>query len=94
MNAARPASAALLSVPVREHCPFLPMRSMFGVRKSHNAVIVGADVEPADVIAKDNQDVRFFGPLKRLSFTIQFLLRSGKSAGSVLLRSFVDNVDP
>ena len=51
---------ALLAIPVGEH------RTFFGdavdVRGAvpHDAVIVGADVEPADVIAPDDQDVRLF----------------------------------
>ncbi len=51
---------ALLAIPVGEH------RAFFGdavdVRGPipHDAVVVGADVEPADVIAPDDQDVRLF----------------------------------
>ena len=33
------------------------MRSMFGRAIAHDAVVVGADVEPADVVAPDDQDV-------------------------------------
>ena len=53
--------AALLAVPVREHRPLL--RQAIDVRGAvpHDAVVVGADVEPADVVAPDDQDVRFLG---------------------------------
>ena len=50
--------AALFAVPVGEH------RAFFGdavdVRRAvaHHAVIVGAHVEPADVVGHDHQDVR------------------------------------
>ena len=33
------------------------MRSMLGVLVPHHPVIVSADVEPADVIAEDHEDV-------------------------------------
>ena len=54
-----PGGAALLAVPVGEHRPFLG--DAVDVRRPvpHDAVVVGADVEPADVVAPDDEDVRF-----------------------------------
>jgi hypothetical protein len=61
MKAAPPGGAALLSVPVSEH------RAFFGnavdVRRTvaHRAVIVGADVPPAYVVAPYDKNVGLVG---------------------------------
>lgn len=51
--------AALLPVPVGEHRAF--MREAVNVRCtiSHESMVVGADVEPANIVSPDNQNVRF-----------------------------------
>src|SRR5262245_53447210 len=51
--------ATLLSVPVGEEAPFLG--DAIDVRRPvpHDAVVVGADVEPADVVAPDDEDIWF-----------------------------------
>src|SRR5205823_3182599 len=53
-----PGRAALLSVPVGEACAF--PGDAVDVRRpvSHDAAVVAARVEPADVIAPDDEDVR------------------------------------
>src|SRR5262245_4476769 len=50
--------AALLSVPVGEVAPVPGDAVDVGRAVAHDAVVVHADVEPADVIAPDDQDVR------------------------------------
>src|SRR5262249_13986263 len=54
-------SAALLSVPVGEECAFFGDAVDVGGAISHGAVVVCADVEPADVVAPDNEDIGFCG---------------------------------
>ena len=51
--------ATLLPVPVGEQRAFLG--DAVDVRRlvAHHALVVGAEVEPADVVAPDDQDVRF-----------------------------------
>ena len=53
--------ATLLSVPVGEHRTFLSEAIDVGSTVSHDAVVVGADIEPADVVAPDDENVRFVG---------------------------------
>ena len=57
-----PGGAALLPVPVGEHRAFLGDPVDVGGLIPHDAVVVGADVEPADVIAPDDENVWFFAP--------------------------------
>jgi hypothetical protein len=60
VNEGRAASgAALLAVPVGEQGAFL--RDTVDVRRlvAHHALVVGADVEAADVVAPDDEDVGF-----------------------------------
>ncbi|MNE43646.1 hypothetical protein D3C80_1378330 [compost metagenome] len=51
--------AGLLAVGVGEQSPF--PGDAVDVRRlvAHHALVVGADVEDADVVAEDHQDVRF-----------------------------------
>src|SRR5208282_195782 len=51
--------AALLTVPVGEHRSFF--RDAIDVRRlvAHDAMVVGADVEPADVISPEDEDIGF-----------------------------------
>ena len=51
--------ATLLSVPVGKYCTFF--RNTVDIRRlvTHDAHVVGADVELADIITPDNQDVGF-----------------------------------
>ena len=51
-------SAALLAVPVGEDRAFLADAVDIGRAVAHDAHVVGADIEPADVVAHDEQDVR------------------------------------
>ena len=51
--------AALLAVPVGEQSPFLGDAVDVGRPVAHHAEVVGADVPVADVVAPENQDVRF-----------------------------------
>ncbi len=50
--------AALLAVPVGEHRAFLGDAIDVGRAISHDAVVVRADIEPADVVAPDDENVR------------------------------------
>ena len=50
--------AALLAVPVGEDRAFLADAVDVGRAVAHDAHVVGADIEPADVVAHDEQDVR------------------------------------
>ena len=50
--------AALLAIPVGEDRAFLADAVDVGRAVAHDAHVVGADVEPADVVAHDEQDVR------------------------------------
>ena len=56
-----PGGAALLAVPVGEERAFLGDAVDVGRPVAHHAVVVGADVELADVVAPDDQDVRLGG---------------------------------
>ncbi len=47
--------ATLLAVPIREQRAFLGHAVDVGRAVAHKAVIVSADVEPADVVSPDNQ---------------------------------------
>src|SRR5512132_3508892 len=51
--------AALLSVPVSEKRAFFGDAVNVWSAKSHDAVVVGADVVPADIVTPDDQNVRF-----------------------------------
>ena len=51
--------AALLTVPVREQRALLGEAVDIGRLVAHHAQVVGADVEAADVIAPDDEDVGF-----------------------------------
>ena len=53
--------AALLAVEVGEHRAFLGDAVDVGRAIAHDAVVVAADVEPADVVGHDEQDVRLVG---------------------------------
>src|SRR6185369_4397765 len=52
-------SAALLTVPVGKHRAFFDYPVDIGRTVTHYSVVVSADVEPTDIIAPDNQYVRF-----------------------------------
>src|SRR5262249_24353 len=58
---------ALLAVPVGEHRAVL--RDTINVRRAitHDAVVVGADIEPANVIAPDDENVGFRGCHRQVS---------------------------
>jgi hypothetical protein len=58
MKAARTGGAALLSVEVGEHRAFLRDAVEIGRAIAHDAVVVATQIEPADVIGHDEQDVR------------------------------------
>ena len=51
--------AALPAVPVGEQRPFVGDTVDVGCLVAHHAAVVGADIEPTDVVAPDNQDVGF-----------------------------------
>ncbi len=51
--------AALLAVPVGEQRAFFGDAVDVGGFVTHHALVVGADIEPADVIAPDDKDVGF-----------------------------------
>ena len=51
--------AALLAVPVGEQRAFLGDAVDVGRLVAHHALVVGADVPVADVVAPDDQDVGF-----------------------------------
>jgi hypothetical protein len=53
--------AALLAVPVGVHAAFPGDPVDVGRAVAHHAVVVGADIEPTDVIAPDDEDVRLAG---------------------------------
>ena len=53
--------AALLAVPVGEHRPFPSHAVDVGRAVPHDAVIVGTDVVPADVVAPENQNIGLLG---------------------------------
>ena len=55
--------AALLAVVVQEANAFLGDAVDVGRLVAHQAVAVGADVGDADVVAEDDEDVRFLGPV-------------------------------
>ena len=50
--------AALLAIPVSKNGAFLADPVDVGRAIAHNAHVVGADIEPTDVVAHDKQDVR------------------------------------
>src|SRR5262245_259638 len=52
--------AALLPVPIGKHTAFFKDTIYIGRPIAHYAVVVGADIEPSDVITPDDQDVWFF----------------------------------
>ena len=56
--------AALLAVPVGEQRAFLGDAVDVGRFVAHHALIVGADVEAADVVTPDDQDVGLVGGLR------------------------------
>ena len=76
--------AALLAVPIREHRAFLGDAIDVRGLVAHDAVVVGADIEPADVVAPDDQDVRLTG-LRHLDAPLLLLclVRRGVGAESV-----------
>jgi hypothetical protein len=51
--------AALLTVEVREHRPLFGDAIEIGRPIAHHAVVVATEIEPADVVRHDEQDVRF-----------------------------------
>ena len=53
--------AALLPVEVGEHRAFLRDAVEVGRAIAHQAVVVAAEIEPADVVGHDEQDVRLVG---------------------------------
>jgi hypothetical protein len=59
MKACAASRTALLSVEIGEDRALFAMRSMIGRAVAHDAQIVGADIEPADIVAHDEKDVRF-----------------------------------
>ena len=65
MKAARPGGAALLAVPVGEQRTLGGDAVDVGRLVAHHAVVVGADVELADVVAPDDDDVRLLRVLRR-----------------------------
>ena len=54
-------SAALLPVEVGEHRAFLGDPVDVGRAVAHDAVVVATDVEPADVVRHDEENVRLAG---------------------------------
>jgi hypothetical protein len=52
-----PGGAALLAVPVGEDSPFPADAVDIGRAVAHDSHVVGADIEPADVVSHDEQDV-------------------------------------
>ncbi len=50
---------ALLSVPIRKQAAFFRNSIYVGRAISHDAMVVCADIEPADIITPDDQDVWF-----------------------------------
>src|SRR5262249_40022067 len=91
--------AALLAVPVGEHPAFL--RNAVDVRRPvpHDTVVVGADIEPADVIAPDDEDVGLLGrhrstpslscPLPHRRTELQTLLSCHPGTPAAWARGFV-----
>jgi hypothetical protein len=59
INAARPRRAALLSIPVSEKRAFFGDAVNVLGAVSHDSVVVRADIEPADIVTPDDQNVRF-----------------------------------
>jgi hypothetical protein len=57
--------AALLAIPVGEQCTLRGNAIDIGRLVAHHAVVVGADVELADIIAPDDHDVRLLRVLRR-----------------------------
>src|SRR4030095_4145552 len=51
--------AALLSIPVSEKHAFFGDAVDVRSAVSHDAVVVRADIEPADIVSPDDQNVRF-----------------------------------
>src|SRR5580658_1840756 len=51
--------AALLAIPIGEGCPFLRDAIDVGGRVTHHALAVMAYIPIADVVAPDDEDVRF-----------------------------------
>ena len=51
--------AALLTIPVRKHRAFFGNTVDVGCLVSHDAAMIDARVEPADVVAHDDEDVGF-----------------------------------
>ena len=52
--------AALLAIPVGEHSAFFCDAVDVGGLVPHHAVVLGADIEPGNVIAPDDKNVRLF----------------------------------
>ena len=48
----------MLALPVGEQCAFAGDAFNVGVEVAHHSAVVGADVEMADIIAQDDQNVR------------------------------------
>src|SRR5882672_6336188 len=59
-EAGAPGGAALLTIPVREHRPFLDDAINVGRLIAHLAVVVRGDIPPADVVDPEDEDVGFF----------------------------------
>src|SRR5580700_1472369 len=53
--------AALLAIPISERRPFLRYAVDVGGLVAHHPLAVAADVPIADVVAPDDEDVRFVG---------------------------------
>ena len=58
MKAARPAVQLCSPYQSVNSAPSLAMRSMFGRAVTHHAQIVGAHIEPADIVGHDHEDIR------------------------------------
>jgi len=76
-----PCSAALLAVPVGEHRAFVT--DAIDVRRAvtHDAAVVYARIEPADVVAHDHQDVRLASRRRRGGLLRLLSLRLRRQAG-------------
>src|SRR4030095_9309940 len=73
-----PGGAALLAIPVSEYRPFSGHAIDVGSAVPHDAQIVGTDVVPPDVVAPEDQDIRFllllFCHIVLLLFLVFFLI--------------------
>ncbi len=68
--------AALLAVPIGEGCPFLRDGDAVDVGRlvTHEAVRIAAQIRDADVVAPNDEDVRFIGlgHINLLPLSLQF----------------------